>query len=365
MKDCKLSKKFTIFFIVVYIFVALLLLNVTPITYSEANILYSNQITISSIISQFIYKFNSNIIFVRLLFFLISIYSLYLFNYISKEYLINTNYNNLSVLIYLLIPGVFLSSVIVNYATVPIFMTLLFIYLHIREKKFIELIPLVLLLFTNTASFAFYIAVATYSYKKKDWLLLFVSTVMFFIASVYSNYPIDGIPRGHLLQLFGIYGAVLSPLLFIFMVYSFYRIGVKEEKTLLWYISTTLFVVSILLSIRQKIKVTDFTPYIVIAVPIVVAVYKNSISIRLKQFRKIYNNICYLVLTMLLLETSLIALNYPIYAIFNKTLWLIDKNIYNIPTKIKKLEKKSIKCINSINNRDVNLYKYYGIKECK
>jgi len=365
MSNCRISNKFTIIFVIFYFVVALLLLNVTPIVHSEANILFDNSNTITSTISRLIYSINSSIVFVRFLFFLISLLSLYLFSKMAEDYFIYKDYKYLSILIYLLIPGVFLSFVIVNYATIPIFLTLLFIYFCKINKYYLWLIPLVLLFFTNTAVFAFYIATALYAYSKKEWLLFIASFALFLVASVYSSYPIDGIPRGHLLQLFGIYGAALSPLLFIFIIYSLYRVGVKGKKTLLWFISTTLFVVSILLSIRQKIKVTDFAPYIVIAVPIMVLVYKNSISIRLKQFRKMYIKICYLIVTMLLLETSLIALNYPIYQLFNKTIWLIDKNIYKTPVKIKKLEKKSIKCLDTIRKRDINLYKYYGIEKCR
>jgi len=365
MSDCRVSSKFTIISVLIYLLVALLLLKVTPIVHSEANILFDSSNTVTSTISRLIYSVNSSIVFIRFLFFLISLLSLYLFSKMAEDYSIYKDYKHLSILIYLLIPGVFLSFVIVNYATIPIFLTLLFIYFYKKTKYYLWLIPFVLLFFTNTAVFAFYIATALYAYSKKEWLLLVVSFALFLVASVYSSYPIDGIPRGHLVELFGIYGAVLSPLLFIFIVYSLYRVGVKGKKTLLWYISTTLFVVSLLLSIRQKIKVTDFTPYIVIAVPMVVLVYKNSISIRLKEFRKIYIKICYLIVTMLLLETSLIALNYPIYHLFNKTLWLIDKNIYITPVKIKKLEKKGIKCLDTIRNRDINLYKYYGIEKCR
>jgi len=46
--------------------------------------------------------------------------------------------------------------------------------------------------------------------------------------------------------------------------------------------------ISIALSIRQKIVVTDFTPFIVVSAPLVIMVFKKSVSIRLPIFRRKY-----------------------------------------------------------------------------
>ena len=364
MFKCKIEKNFFKTFLIMYLVASLMLLIYTPFTQAEANVIFNNHHTITNTLLDILYPiFDNNLI--RLPFFLLSIVSLVLFNKLLKLYFKEDNYRYLSLFLYLLTPGVLLSFVIVNYATIPILLIIIFIYAYKKSNLLLQFISIVLLFFTNTAQFAFYLAIIIYSYNRKDWKLFVLSLIAFIFTAIESNYPIDGIPRGHLIELFGIYGAVFSPLFFIAVIYSVYRIGLKGKKDVIWHIVTIVFLISIILSIRQKIIVTDFTPYIVIASPIVVEAYRQSISIRLKKFKTFYYKICYTVIAVLLLESSLIVFHYPIYKILHKQVWLIDESIYKIEKSVKMLEKKEIKCINNINNHDINLYKYYHITKCK
>lgn len=365
MNSCKIDNRTFLYILFIYFVIAIWILTVTPFTPQEADVLYNNHNFLSTYLVKLISIFSKNHIVLRVPFFIISILSLYLFNKILKVYFKDSQYRYLTLLIYILTPGVFLSFVIVNYATITIFLTLLFIYAYLKDNKLIQTISLVLLLFTNTAQFALYLALILYSFRKKDWFLASVSTILFILTSLIASYPIDGIPKGHLVALFGIYGVTLSPLLFIIIIYSLYRVAIKGDKDLIWYITMTVFVISLLLSIRQKIKVIDFTPYIVIAVPIVVNIFRNSISIRLEQFRKFYIKVCISVFIVLLLETLLIVLNYPIYKYTGKQLYLIDKNIYNMHNSVEKMKQNGIKCLKSIKKRDLNLYRYYNITTCQ
>jgi len=364
MNSCKIDNRKFLYIISIYFATAIWILTVIPFTPQEADVLYSKHNFLSTYLVHLVSLLSKNPTVLRVPFFILSILSLYLFNEILKEYFKDYQYRYLSLLIYSLIPGVFLSFVIVNYATITIFLTLLFIYAYNKENKLIQSIVLVLLLFTNTAQFAFYLALILYSFRKKDWFLASLSTTLFILTSVIDSYPIEGIPKGHLIALFGIYGVTLSPLLFIIIIYSLYRVAIKGNKDLIWYIAMTLFTISLLLSIRQKIKVIDFTPYIVISVPIAVNVFRNSIAIRLKKFRKFYIKVCISVLIVLLLETLLIVLNYPIYKYTGKQLYLIDKNIYNIHNSVEKMKQNGIKCLNIIKKRDLNLYRYYNFPTC-
>ena len=365
MNSCKIDNRTFLYILLIYFATAVWLLTTTPFTPQEADVLYNKHNFLSTNLVNLVSQLSNNPTLLRAPFFIISTLSLYLFNEILKEYFNDSQYRYLSLMIYVLIPGVFLSFVIVNYATITIFLTLLFIYAYKKENKFIQTVVLVLLLFTNTAQFAFYLALILYSFRQKDWFLASISTTLFILTSVIESYPIDGIPKGHLMALFGIYGVTLSPLLFITIIYSLYRVAVKGDKDLIWYITMTVFVISLLLSIRQKIKVIDFTPYIVIAVPIVVNIFRNSISIRLEQFRNFYIKVCISVLFVLLLETLLIVLNYPIYKYTGKQLYLIDKNIYNIHNSVEKMKQNGINCLKYIKKRDLNLYRYYNISSCQ
>jgi len=364
MLKCKIDKKFFLIFLALYIVASLMLLIDTPLTQAEANVIFNNHHTITNTILNTLYPKIDNT-FIRFPFFLISLLSFIIFSKLIKNYFKEDIYRYLSLFIYLLTPGVLLSFVIVNYATIPIFLVLLFLYALKKRNFVLQSISIVLLLFTNTAQFAFYIAILIYSYNNRDWKLFILSLIAFLFTTIESNYPIDGIPRGHLIELFGIYGAVFSPLFFISIIYSLYRVGLKGKKDIFWYVVTIVFFISIILSIRQKIIVTDFTPYIVIASPLVLEAFRQSISIRLNIYKTFYYNICYTVIIVLLLESFLIVFHYPIYKILHKQVWLIDKSIYQIEKSVKKLEKQGIKCLNNINNHDINLYKYYHITKCK
>ncbi len=362
--ECGFSKKGFYGFLFFYIITLLWLLFSTPFTVAEANLLFNTHFNLSTVLAQFFYKTLGDSVFIRIPFFLLSLASFFLFLEIAKSYFRDSNYIYFTLFLYIVTPGIFVSSVIVNYATIPIFLSLLFIYAHNRNIKSLQILSLVLLFFTNTAAFALYFAVAIYSYSKKEWWLTIISSALFLLSSVNETYPIDGIPKGHLLQLFGIYGAVLSPLFFIVALYTVYRIAIKKERDLLWYITAVTLAIATVLSIRQKIKITDFTPYFVIITPLIVSVYKDTVTVRLKRFRKIYTKACAAVVAVLLLETSAIVLHYPIYKLINKKIWLINTEIYTTAKKVKAYKKQKIKCIKNIKSKEKNLYKYYGIKSC-
>jgi hypothetical protein len=339
---------------------------VTPLTYSEADILYSNDINIDTFLVKKIYSLTKIPIILRLPFFLISLASLYFYIEILKNYFNRwDSCYNLSFFIYLMTPGIFLSFILINYATVPIFLTLMFIYAYQKKIVFLEIVSLVLLFFTHSAQFVVYVAVIIYAYQDKRWWLVILSFILVLFSSVTEKYSISGIPKGHLLQLIGIYAAIFSPLLFLATIFAIYKSTINKRKDLLLTIALTAFTLSILLSIRQKIKIPDFTVFFIIATPLVVLQFKNSIDVRLKEFRKGYYLVCKIIVLVLLLETSLIILHYPLYKLSPNRDWLIDNSIYKVPNIVKSLKKDKSKCKKVITNKSKSLYKYYGIDNCQ
>jgi len=359
MNICSLRNQELNNFIKLYIIVTAILLYITPFTQPEANILYSNGLFITDIVAKSFDAIFHIHWFIRLPFYLISLLNILLIKKVASIYIKDNTYVNLAVFLYLITPGVFVSFILVNYATIAIFLSLTFIYSYYNKSLLLEIMVFVLLIFTNTASWVFYLAIAIFAYTKKDKRLTALSVMFLIIAIIVGAYPIDGVPKGHFMQVLGIYGATLSPFYFLAFIYAIYRLGISGQRSLLWYITTTFFILSLLLSIRQKIRVTDFTPFIVIASILVVIVYKNSISIRLKVFHKNYKRVCQIVVAVLLLETSIAALSYPLYLVFKDNFTIIDTSMYKIA------EHSNIKCLKTINKRDKKLYYYYGIKECR
>jgi len=365
MRECLISKRAIKYFIALYLIIISLLAYTTPLSYSEADILFRDN-SFESTITQFIFSYTHNQFFLRLPFILISILSIYLYLELLKKYFKEwSSYYNLSIFVYLITPGVLLSSILVNYATLPIFTTLLFIYANQKNSKLLEVLSLVLLFFTHSAYFVIYIAVIIYSYRVKDLWTLSISTILLIMSLIYPTYSIGGIPKGHLLQLIGIYAAIFSPLLFLAILFSLYKSYRYLKNDLLVIISITSFILSILLSIRQKIKITDFSVFFIFSTPLLILTLKKSIEVRLREFHKKYYLICKIVISVLLLETFIIIMHHPLYIIAPQVDWLIDKNIYSIPSIVKSIKSTNKECKKVIPKKAKNLYKYYGIEECK
>ena len=94
-----------------------------------------------------------------------------------------------------------------------------------------------------------YLALFFYSFKKQDKKLMYFSMIFFILSMYVYGFTTDGKPRGFLVDTFAIYATVFSPLLFIYFIYSLYRAGVKDERTITWYISMTAMVLSIIFSL--------------------------------------------------------------------------------------------------------------------
>ena len=119
---------------------------------------------------------------------------------------------------------------------------------------------------------------------------------------------------------------------------------------------------SLILSLRQKLLLEDFAVFVVIAIPLMVKVFFNSYRVRLPQHRKYHNMAFGIVFIFLSLN---LAVSY-----FNKPLYLIIKNPekhlaykYHIVKDLAKILK--YKNIKNINIKDEKLrlrLKFYGIQ---
>ena len=127
-----------------------------------------------------------------------------------------------------------------------------------------------------------------------------------------------GHPKNYFLNTLCIYAAIFSPVIFIYLIYALYRWGVKEERTLLWYLGITAFLFSLLLSFRQQMKLEELAPYIVVSSPIMVKTFLSSYRIRLREFRKHYRVLLMIGMTFLMMSTLSIFLNKYLYLFIAK-----------------------------------------------
>jgi len=312
------NNKYKYYFYLSLLFLTFILLfkasNSLSISYKEALNVFVNTSILSLITNTSIYIFGQNDLALRLPFILFYIFSALLMYKITENYFRYEKDRYISILIFMTLPGVLSASLLVNSAIIIIFCTLLYLYYYQKYNKHSYFLLLIFLFIDN--SFAIlYLALFFYSLKNKDTKLLYISLVLFTLSMYIYGFSTGGKPRGFLVDTFAIYATVFSPLLFLYFLYTIYRAWIKKEKTLIWYISITALLLSLVVSFRQRVYIEDFAPYVVIFIPFMLKTFFHSYRVRLKEFRTNYNILAGLVIFMLSINVILTFVNKPLYLI--------------------------------------------------
>jgi hypothetical protein len=149
--------------------------------------------------------------------------------------------------------------------------------------------------------------------EKRKTALLFSSIGLFGASMYLYGIEIGGHPANYFLSTLGLYAAIFSPFIFIYLIYALYRTGFKEERNIVWYLGTTAFLFSLLLSFRQQMKLEELAPYLLVATPIMVKTFLSSYRIRLREFRKGYRIMLVAAFGFLLFSTLTIYMNKILY----------------------------------------------------
>nr|AAQ75157.1 conserved hypothetical integral membrane protein [Alvinella pompejana epibiont 7G3] len=240
-------------FIFLYILSLLYLILTLPIGPNEAKIFFIKNEILHHISNLFYGFFKNNLDF-RVIFLIFGILNIYLFFLISKIYLIDSSKSYFATFVFALLPGIITSSVIINLDVFIITLVLIFILANYKRLKVLEILTMIILLLIHKASAIFFISVSIYFAFKRD-KIMFTLSILFTATSIiyFNGLDIGGKPKGTFLALFGLYSAIFSPIIFITFFYSLYRIWLRDKKDILWYISSTAFIISIFLSLRQKV----------------------------------------------------------------------------------------------------------------
>ena len=175
------------------------------------------------------------------------------------------------------------------------------------------------------------------------------------------GFDTGGRPRGFLVDTFAIYATVFSPLLFLYFVYSLYRSGVKNERTLTWYISMTALILSVIFSVRQRIYIEDFGPYVVISLPFMLKTFFHSYRVRLKEFRLNYNILAILIVIMLSINVILTFINKPLYLILPNPSKHFVYQYHFVKELSEELKKRNIDEITMLDEQLQLRLKFYNI----
>jgi len=359
-----MKKAYFLGLLLLYILLSFFLAATTPITPHEANNFY-NQTGIVPLLMQWGSAIVPGFLGLRIFFLLLAFLSLRIFYELSQRYFSRREDVYLSTVLFMFLPGILTATTLANVGIIVLALVLFFVLLY--ERRHFIVLPLIMLalFFIHEASIIFFIALFFYSISHRN-RLLFISSSAFLLAFIYlaKGIEIGGRPSGHFLEIFGLYAAVFSPLLFLYFFYTMYRILLREKKTLMWYISFTAFAVSLLLSIRQKVYITDFAPYVMISTIAMVDIFMHSLRVRLPQFRKRYLRAYYAVLLFLFFSVATIIFHQPLYYFSSERSKHFAARIYQPYELAKELRKDHIPCYNA-KGRVARQLQYYGIPSCQ
>lgn len=346
------------FLVVILIYVS----NTLSISYKEALNVFENSSVLSYITNASIYIFGQNDIALRLPFIIFYTLSILLMYKLTSNYFKYKKDQFLSILIFMILPGVLSASLLVNSAIVVLFFTLLYIFLYDRNKAH-PIWLLFLLVFIDNSFAILFLALFFYSLKQKDKTTIYVSLFLFALSMYIYGFETDGKPKGYFLDTFAIYATIFSPLVFIYFIYTIYRAGIKNKRNFVWYISTTALIVSLLFSFRQRVYIEDFAPYVVISIPFMLKMFYHSYRIRLSIFRKKHHIGAIIVLFMLVINCILTIVNKPLYLFLpNEKKHFAYK--YHFAKEIaSKLKELGVTKVNVYDERLQLRLKYYGIEK--
>jgi len=352
-----------LFYFILFIVVTVLLItaNTLSISYKEALNVFVNNSLLSLITNSSIAIFGQNDFALRFPFIFFYFLTVVLIYYASENFFKYEKDRLISTAIFMVLPGLLSAALLVNSAIVVTFFTLLYVYYYKNSGK--HSYPLlVLFLFIDNSFAIFFLALFFYSLSNKENKLLIVSLVLFGLSMSIYGFDTGGKPKGFFIDTFGIYASIFSPLLFIYFFYTIYRVGIKGERTLVWYISTTSLVFSLIFSMRQKVYIEDFAPFVVIFLPYMVRSFLHTLRVRLPQFRKRYNNIAIITIFILVLNVVLTIYSKPLYLLIDKPQKHFAYKYDFIKDISNSLKEYSINNVNSEDRQLLLRLKFYGIK---
>ena len=359
-----MTQKYFRFALFLYIIAALYLATTTPISPHEANIFYNQSNSVSTLM-HLGDRYIGGFLGLRIFFICFGVLAIMLFYRLNLTYFNRREDAYLSTTIFMFLPGILTATILANVSIMVLVLVLLFVILY--EKNIRLPLPFLMLslFFIHEASIIFFVALALYGVIHKDKKLA-IGAFAFLLAFVFFAKGIDigGRPSGHFLEIFGLYATVFSPLLFLYFFYTIYRILLREEKHLLWYISFTALAFSLILSLRQRVYITDFAPYVMISIVVMLDILNHSIRVRLPQFQKYYKQGFMIVMVVLLLNTALIVFHKVFFYLISDNNKHFASRIYEPYNLAKSLHAKGIRCYDGIEGREAYQLQYYHIVPC-
>ncbi|MBN2815256.1 MAG: hypothetical protein JXQ67_01130 [Campylobacterales bacterium] len=333
------------------------------ISYEEAKLLYGDFSFLQLLVQFSLNLFGHNdfgLRFVMLLFHTLSVLLIYL---ISFDYLAQERNRLWMLLMFVLLPGVLSSAVMVNSAGMIIFGLLLYIYLHTRVR--LSLLNLLLLCYALIdVGFAYlFVGLAFFYLYNKNVQLFTYNLALYLLTSFLYGFEILGYPSGHFLDTVGVYSAIFTPIIFIYLFYVLYRRALTKKVDIIWFIATTSLIFSLILSFRQSVPIEHFAPYLIVALPLGAQTFASSYRIRLKEHRKFYKTTFIISFVFLLLNALAVFFNKELYLLMDEPKKHFAYDVHIAKELSQNLYEKGIECVKTDYKMQLRL-EFYGIKKC-
>ena len=354
-----------IFFLIVGIDALILFSQTSQVSISseEASLLYGNFSFLQLLVQTSLQIFGQNdfgLRFVMILFHIMSVVLMYL---ISLRYIASQRNRLWLLLMFVLLPGVVSSAILVNSAGLLIFGLLLYIYLSEKTSQLFLNILLFAYALINVGFVYLFLGLALFYLFEKNRNLFLYNLGLYFLSSLLYGFDAIGYPSGHFLDTIGIYSAIFTPIIFIYVFYVLYRRYLTNKTDMLWYISATGLLFSLLLSFRQRIPIEHFAPYLIIALPLAAQTFISSYRIRLRLYRTRYKVIFVVSLIFLALNTFAVFFNKELYLLIDNPKNHFAHEMHIAKELANELRSKDIFCVQTNKKMQMRL-KFYGIKEC-
>ena len=334
------------------------------IGYNEATILYHHSGFLHEYIRFFVDYFPYNDLALRLPMIALHVLSFFLLYGISRFYLSRDSDRLWLMLIYVFLPGITSAALVVDPAGLKIALTFLFGYVYLRYGTYAyALLPF--FLWIDASFFPLFAAVIVHGFMTKKYYIAVLGSVLSFIAYNRAGLDIGGFPHGHFLDALGIYAAIFSPIVFLYLFYVMYRRFIISERDLFWIIGSVAFIISILLSFRQRVEVQSFAPFLMLILPLAAQTFFHTYRIRLRVFRRRYQILFYTALGILVLNTLAVFFNQYLYRLIKDPTRHFSYPMHVVKELAHVLHKKNISCVDA---HDENLQlrlRFYDIRECR
>jgi hypothetical protein len=333
------------------------------ISYHEAQIFFQKNSSIHHLIHLSTSLFGQNNFALRLPMILLHVMSVILLYMISKPYIRYERDRLWLIIVYMLLPGINSVALLVDDAGLILFFVLLYIYLKQHYKNLAySLLPFLMLIHS---SFMFlYLGLAFFAYENDKRKLFIANTLLFIATLLIYGFDVSGAPQGQFLDTLGIYAVIFSPIVFLYLFYVLYRRTITGPRDELFYIATVTFVLSLLLSFRQRVEISIFAPYLMLALPLAMQNFFHSYRVRLRQFRTKYRVIFFISFALLILNAMSVFLNKEIYYFLKNPKDHFAYRLHVADDLADKLKQNGITCLTCKDNQMQLRLKFYGILKC-